>query len=153
EIVKILKQIFPQRKAGYVVEMEELETTHPVVLIYVRNRDKTEIFAEDLANQGFLTAAYHSRLTSIQKKEVLEKFKQHQLDVVICTNAFGMGIDRANIHTVIHYSPPNNLESYLQEIGRAARKQGEHGYAVLFWSKQDLDSLVRKNIASELGGH
>ncbi|MFI8145609.1 RecQ family ATP-dependent DNA helicase [Acinetobacter sp. ABJ_C5_2] len=153
EIVKILKQVFPQRTAGESVSVEDLDLSHPVVLIYVRNRDKTEEFAEDLAHQGFLTAAYHSRLTGTQKKEVLERFKQHQLDVVICTNAFGMGIDRAMIHTVIHYSPPNNLESYLQEIGRAARKKGEQGQAILFWSKQDLESLVRKNIASELGGH
>lgn len=153
EIVKILKQIFPERSAGESVSIEDLDPLHPVVLIYVRNRDKTEEFAEDLAHQGFLTAAYHSRLTGTQKKDVLERFKQHQLDVVICTNAFGMGIDRATIHTVIHYSPPNNLESYLQEIGRAARKKGEYGQAILFWSPHDLDSLVRKNIASELGGH
>lgn len=153
EIVKILKQVFPQRKAGEIVDIETLDDTHPVVLIYVRNRDKTEEFAEDLAHQGFLTAAYHSRLTGTQKKDVLDRFKQHQLDVVICTNAFGMGIDRATIHTVIHYSPPNNLESYLQEIGRTARKKDEKGQAILFWSKQDLDSLVRKNIESELGGH
>lgn len=153
EIVKVLKLIFPQRTAGENVSTEELNDQHPVVLIYVRNRDKTEEFAEALAQQGFLTAAYHSRLTGTQKKEVLDRFKQHQLDVVICTNAFGMGIDRATIHTVIHYSPPNNLESYLQEIGRAARKKGEKGQAILFWSKQDLESLVRKNIASELGGH
>ena len=153
EIVKVLKQVFPQRTAGESVSIEDLDPLHPVVLIYVRNRDKTEEFAEDLAHQGFLSAAYHSRLTGTQKKDVLDRFKQHQLDVVICTNAFGMGIDRATIHTVIHYSPPNNLESYLQEIGRAARKKGEQGQAILFWSKQDLDSLVRKNIASELGGH
>ena len=153
EILKILKQIFPQRKTEETVELVVDDQTHPVVLIYVRNRDKTEEFAEDLAKQGFITAAYHSRLTALQKKEVLEKFKQHQLDVVICTNAFGMGIDRANIHTVIHYTPPNNLESYLQEIGRTARKQGEQGQAILFWNNQDLESLVRKNIASELGGH
>lgn len=153
EIRKILADIFPERRSDMEVTLEELGEQHPVVLIYVRSRNKTEEFAQELAEQGFLTAAYHAGMSSNDKKAVLDKFKSYQLDVVICTNAFGMGIDRSSIHTVIHYAPPNNLESYLQEIGRAARQSGEQGHAVLFWSKADLESMVRKNIESQIGGH
>lgn len=119
----------------------------------MRSRSKTEEFAQELRKQGFIAQAYHAGMSSNDKQRILEQFKMHQLDVVICTNAFGMGIDRANIHTVIHYSPPHNLESYLQEIGRAARKIGEKGRAILYWSQTDLDQLVQQNIDSQIGGH
>ena len=152
EIRKILAKIFPNRNSAYEVNVEDLHENHPIVLLYVRSRNKTEQFAEELAKQGFLTAAYHAGMHANDKQKVLEDFKQHRLDVVICTNAFGMGIDRANIHTVIHYAPPNNLESYLQEIGRSARKEGESGNAILFWHQRDLENLVRLNVQSQIGG-
>lgn len=152
-ILSILRQQFPNRRAGKDPDVSALDAKHPVALIYVRSRNKTEEFAQELAQQGFLTAAYHAGMSASEKQRVLEEFKSHQLDVVICTNAFGMGIDRATIATVIHYEPPANLESYLQEIGRSARKPDETGHAILFWSQQDLDRLVRKNIESQLGGH
>src|SRR5699024_1487713 len=87
------------------------------------------------------SAAYHSKLNEEQKKSVLEKFKNDELDVVVCTNAFGMGIDKEGIHTVIHSGPPNNLESYIQEIGRAARKSYEVGAAYMLWGQRDIEAL------------
>lgn len=143
EIRKILANIFAENQSNI---------ERPVVLIYVRNRQKTEDFSHELAEQGFVTACYHGGMSATDKHIVLEKFKQYELDVVVCTNAFGMGIDRAHIHTVIHYSPPNNLESYLQEIGRAARKSNEKGHAILFWNELDLKNLVQLNLDSQLGG-
>ncbi|HCW5618822.1 TPA: RecQ family ATP-dependent DNA helicase [Acinetobacter baumannii] len=153
EIRKVLSQIFPNRNSLEHPTLETLTDDHPVALIYVRSRSKTEEFAQELRKQGFIAQAYHAGMSSNDKQRILEQFKMHQLDVVICTNAFGMGIDRANIHTVIHYSPPHNLESYLQEIGRAARKIGEKGRAILYWSQTDLDQLVQQNIDSQIGGH
>lgn len=153
EIRKVLSHIFPDRNSLHPPSLESLAIDHPVVLIYVRSRSKTEEFAQELRQQGFIAQAYHAGMSANDKQRILEQFKMHQLDVVICTNAFGMGIDRANIHTVIHYSPPNNLESYLQEIGRAARKVGEKGHAILYWNKADLDRLVQQNIESQVGGH
>lgn len=153
EIRKVLSQIFPDRNSSEPPTLESLREDHPVVLIYVRSRSKTEEFAQELRQQGFIAQAYHAGMSANDKQRILEQFKFHQLDVVICTNAFGMGIDRANIHTVIHYSPPHNLESYLQEIGRAARKTGEVGRAILYWNQTDLDQLVQQNIDSQIGGH
>lgn len=112
-----------------------------VALVYVRNRKKCEEYAEDFRKQDLIAEAYHAGMDDAQKKQVLKKFKQHELDVVVCTNAFGMGIDKAGIHTVVHSGPPSNLESYVQEIGRAARKSGETGEAYLYWDTSDIESL------------
>lgn len=133
-------QIIQERKAWY----ENQYPNHPekgVALVYLRNRKGCNQYAEDFAQQGLAAAAYHSKLDDTQKKSVLEKFKNDELDVVVCTNAFGMGIDKEGIHTVIHSGPPNNLESYIQEIGRAARKSYEVGAAYMLWSEADIDAL------------
>lgn len=114
-----------------------------VVLVYVRNRKKCEQYAKALMEQGIIARAYHGKLSEGEKSGVLDDFKADKLQVVVCTNAFGMGIDKAGIHTVIHNEPPNNLESYVQEIGRCARKSGERGQAFLFWCEQDLEKLFQ----------
>lgn len=132
---------------------QELEQTldDGVALVYVRNRERTEKYAAQLAEYGLRTAPYHARLGDEEKRRILAQFKNGELDVVVCTNAFGMGIDRHGIHTVIHSGPPANLESYLQEIGRAARGQGETAKTWLLWDagqvwqlfEQDRESRIR----------
>lgn len=133
-------KIINERKAWY----EDQYPEHPekgVTIIYLRNRKACDQYADDFAQQGLAAAAYHSKLSDVQKKSVLEKFKNDELDVVVCTNAFGMGIDKEGIHTVIHSGPPNNLESYIQEIGRAARKSYEAGSAYMLWDQKDIEAL------------
>ena len=133
-------QILRERKAWYENQYPE----HPekgVAIVYLRNRKGCDEYANDFAQQHLAAAAYHSKLDDIQKKSVLEKFKNDELDVVVCTNAFGMGIDKEGIHTVIHSGPPNNIESYIQEIGRAARKTYEVGEAYMLWSEEDINAL------------
>jgi len=133
-------KIINERKAWY----EEQYPEHPekgVTIVYLRNRKACDQYADDFAQQGLVAAAYHSKLSDVQKKSVLEKFKNDELDVVVCTNAFGMGIDKEGIHTVIHSGPPNNLESYIQEIGRAARKSYEVGSAYMLWDQKDIEAL------------
>lgn len=124
-----------------------------VALVYVRSRRKTEEYAQYLAQQGLRCAPYHSKMSATDKKRVLQRFKQHELDVVVCTNAFGMGIDRAGIHTVIHSGPPNSLESYMQEIGRAARQTGETGQAILLWDDRDIARLFEQDRQGRIRGH
>ncbi|MES1964087.1 AAA family ATPase [Psychrobacter sp. AH5] len=133
-------KIINERKVWYENQYPE----HPekgVAIVYLRNRKGCDQYAEDFAQQGLAAAAYHSKLNDGQKKSVLEKFKNDELDVVVCTNAFGMGIDKEGIHTVIHSGPPNNLESYIQEIGRAARKSYETGSAYMLWDQKDIEAL------------
>lgn len=132
--------IINERKVWYENQYPE----HPekgVVIVYLRNRKGCDQYADDFAQKGLVSAAYHSKLNEGQKKSVLEKFKNDELDVVVCTNAFGMGIDKEGIHTVIHSGPPNNLESYIQEIGRAARKSYEVGAAYMLWGQRDIEAL------------
>ena len=145
----IIYQIIQARKAWY----EQTYPAHPergVAIVYLRSRKGCEEYADDFAKQGLIAAAYHSRLDDAQKKNLLEKFKNHELEVVVCTNAFGMGIDKEGIHTVIHSGPPNNLESYIQEIGRAARKDYETGEAHMLWSAQDIEKLFRQERNSRI---
>ncbi|WP_169316626.1 UvrD-helicase domain-containing protein [Deinococcus peraridilitoris] len=109
-----------------------------VAIVYVQSRKLAESYAEQLEKAGFRAAAFHARVLSGTKQLVLQAFKEGELEVVVATSAFGMGIDRAGIHSVYHAGPPSTPESYLQEIGRVARKTGERGRAVLFWDEQDF---------------
>jgi ATP-dependent DNA helicase RecQ len=103
-----------------------------VAIIYTPTRKMAEMYAQALQNNNYRANAFHSRVRSSDKKEILQKFKQGELEVVVATNAFGMGIDRAGILTVIHVAPPATPEAYVQEIGRLARNEGEQGHAYLF---------------------
>lgn len=142
-------QLLQQRKKWY-------ETNHPdhpekgVAIVYLRNRNGCNEYAEDFAKQGLNAVAYHSKLDESQKKAILQKFKNHELQVVVCTNAFGMGIDKEGIHTVIHSGPPANLESYIQEIGRVARKSHEVGEAYMLWSDEDIQFLFLQERQSRI---
>lgn len=123
-----------------------------VAIVYVRSRRLSQEYAESLAEGGQLhTAAFHAGLPATEKRDILHRFKAGELDVVVATSAFGMGIDREGIHTVIHMSPPNTAESYLQEIGRVARKQGERGRAILYWDRGDFATSLRHDAASRIG--
>lgn len=134
EVYKILLE----RKAWYAQNYPD----HPeqgIALVYLRNRSGCEEYAKHFAEQNLKAVAYHGKLDESQKKQILQQFKNDELEVVVCTNAFGMGIDKAGIHTVIHSGVPNNLESYVQEIGRGARKSAETAHAYMLWDSSDID--------------
>jgi len=112
-----------------------------VAIVYAHSRAKVEAFSQWLRVRGFKAEGFHSKIPAFKKREVLEAFKAGALEVVVATSAFGMGIDRERIHTVVHLTAPSSPEAYLQEIGRAARKRGETGEAILFYDPQDQDKL------------
>ncbi|MDZ7703907.1 MAG: UvrD-helicase domain-containing protein [Trueperaceae bacterium] len=115
-------------------------------IVYIGSRDKTEEYAANLRTLGIEAAAYHARIGSGSKEETLKAFTEGELDVVVATNAFGMGIDRKGIHSVVHLQPPRSPEAYLQEIGRVARVPGEQGLAKLFYEPSDIEFLfVQEN--------
>lgn len=106
-------------------------------IIYVRNRRACYDVSNQLKAQGFTTTFYHGGLSSKDKVTNMKLWMDEKAQVMVATNAFGMGIDKANVKTVIHIHLPENLENYYQEAGRAGRN-GEKAFAVLLVSPTDL---------------
>jgi ATP-dependent DNA helicase RecQ len=122
-----------------------------VAIIYTPTRKMTEIYAQALKDYNYQAVAFHSRIKSSEKRDILQKFKEGQLEIVVATNAFGMGIDREGILTVIHVAPPATPESYLQEIWRLARNAGEEGHAYLFLdAAEDFQWIFQQQIKSQI---
>lgn len=96
-------------------------------LVYVRTRKDSEELAQLLSNQGYPTAAYHAGLSAEERRKIESEWLSDHLPFVICTCAFGMGINKPNVRWVIHYHAPLLLSEYVQEVGRAGRdgKQSE----------------------------
>ncbi len=105
-------------------------------IIYAFTRKETEKLADFLNENGIKSLAYHAGLSSEKRKAVYEEFAFENVDVVVATVAFGMGIDKSNIRFIIHTSLPKTLENYYQEIGRAGR-DGESSSVYLLYSKSD----------------
>ena len=106
-------------------------------IIYVRNRKSCLDISAQLKSLGFKATYYHGGLSSKEKDKNMQLWMNDEVQVIIATNAFGMGIDKANVKTVIHVQLPENLENYYQEAGRAGRN-GEKAYAVLLTSPSDI---------------
>ena len=112
-------------------------------IIYVRSRKKTQDLALELQRQGFSADFYHAGITSDQKTTKQNKWKTGECRIIVCTNAFGMGIDKPDVRIVIHYEMPSSLEEYFQEAGRAGR-DGQKAYAVALYSVNDEKQLLKK---------
>jgi ATP-dependent DNA helicase RecQ len=106
-------------------------------LVYVATRKDTERYAEELATCGLRSAAYHAGRKAEERRSVHRDFLQDELDVVVATSAFGMGIDKPNVRFVVHAAVTDSLDSYYQEIGRAGR-DGDPAVAVLHYRPEDL---------------
>ena len=110
-------------------------------IIYTRTRKEAEQLAEFLQKNKITNVDYfHAGLSVKEKNRKQEKWQKSNREVLVSTNAFGMGIDKDNVRFVIHFSPPSSLENYYQEIGRAGR-DGEKSYAFLLWNEQELSNL------------
>lgn len=114
-----------------------IELSKNKTIIYCKTRKETENLASKLyCDDGI--SAYHAGLNSNERSLIQDNFKNGSIRIIVATIAFGMGIDISDIHTVIHYGLPKDIESYSQEIGRAGRQLNSEAYCYLFWGKYDM---------------
>jgi ATP-dependent DNA helicase RecQ len=106
-------------------------------LVYTASRRDAEGYAEEIAGDGIRAASYHAGLPAAERERVHRKFLDGDLDVVVATSAFGMGIDKPDVRFVVHASVQDSLDSYYQQIGRAGR-DGEPAKVVLCYRPEDL---------------
>lgn len=148
------KSFYRENIAYFVIETEDklfrmqqiLKKNPEPSIIYVRNRKSCLDVASQLQALGFKSTYYHGGLSAKEKDINMQLWMTEQVQVIVATNAFGMGIDKANVKTVIHIQLPENLENYYQESGRAGRND-EKAYAVLLTSPSDKSNTENQFIA------
>ena len=109
-------------------------------VVYVRSRKKTEELAAFLSGQGISASFYHAGLGPETRSLRQEKWKSGEIRIMVCTNAFGMGIDKADVRFVVHFDVPDSPEAYSLEAARAGR-DGRRSFAVLLWNSSDIRRL------------
>lgn len=143
---KVFQQSFARNNLGYfIIKAEDklyklnqiLQKNPEPAIIYVRNRKNCHEYAAQLKTYGHKTTFYHGGLPAKEKEANMNSWMKDETPVMIATSAFGMGIDKPTVKTVIHINLPENLESYYQEAGRAGRN-GEKAFAILISSPSDV---------------
>ena len=148
----VFRMSFERKNLIYVVrktENKEAELVHILqsvqgsAIVYVRSREKTKEIAALLEKYGISATFYHAGLNDYDKDERQQAWTKDSIRVMVATNAFGMGIDKANVRMVLHYEMPDSPESYYQEAGRGGR-DGDPAYAVLLYHPDDQRRLSRR---------
>ncbi len=152
----VFRKSFERENIAYVVRKTEdklfemANILHHVKgsgIVYVRSRKGTQDLAIELQRQGVSADFYHAGITSDQKTLKQNLWKSGEIRIMVCTNAFGMGIDKPDVRVVVHYEMPGSLEEYFQEAGRAGR-DGRKSYAVALYSGND-EGRLKKRIDDE----
>lgn len=124
------------KRMDYVVDYVRRHS-HENGIVYCSTRKDVERVYDNLTRAGIQTGYYHAGLSDEMRKDMQNKYAFDQLQVMVATNAFGMGIDKSNVRYVLHYQMPRNMESYYQEAGRAGR-DGAPAECILLYSGQDV---------------
>jgi ATP-dependent DNA helicase RecQ len=112
-------------------------------IVYCKTRKRTKEVAEMLSLNGISADYYHAGLSSEERNKKQEDWINNKTRIIACTNAFGMGIDKPDVRTVVHYDVPDALENYYQEAGRAGR-DGKKSYAVLLYNEAEINQLKKQ---------
>jgi ATP-dependent DNA helicase RecQ len=129
-------QVLEVQDKAYKMEQILKQNQQPAI-IYVRNRKASIEIARNLEHVGIKATYFHGGLSYAEKEKSMNLWLEEKVQVIVATNAFGMGIDKPNVKTVIHTQLPENLENYYQEAGRAGRNR-EYAQAVLLVNKHDI---------------
>ena len=147
---QVFQKSFGRSNLAYVVLHEQnkhkklldvLRGVQGTGVVYVRNRKKTKEIAHYLVHNGISADFYHAGLSSDERSRKQEEWLEGKVRIIVSTNAFGMGIDKANVRAVVHLDLPDSLEAYFQEAGRGGR-DGEKAYAVLLFEPEDKIRLI-----------
>ncbi|HEY0110761.1 MAG TPA: ATP-dependent DNA helicase RecQ, partial [Fibrella sp.] len=147
---QVFRQTFARSNLSYSAMLEEskearllkiLTNVAGTGIVYVRSRKQTQQIAAWLVKQGISADFYHAGLSTPERSQKQDAWISNQTRVVVATNAFGMGIDKPDVRVVIHLDPPDTLEAYYQEAGRAGR-DGAKAYAVMLYTKADCERVL-----------
>lgn len=111
-------------------------------IVYCRSRRNTEMLARQLSDRGLDADAYHAGLPMARRNSIQQQWMDGGIRTMVATTAFGMGVDKANVRSVIHYDAPEHLEAWYQESGRAGR-DGKESAALLLYNAGDIDRLEK----------
>lgn len=117
-----------------------LDRVPGTAIVYCRNRRQTKEVAGHLSARGIAASYYHAGLSGTERSARQEAWIRNEVRVMVCTNAFGMGIDKPDVRLVIHDAPPESIEAYYQEAGRAGRDE-QKAYAVMLYSERDITEM------------
>jgi len=150
----IFKKSFYRKNIAYqIIETEDknskliniLKKNNKPTIVYVNTRKLSKLLSNLLNNNNLKSSYYHGGLNQLEKEKAYQNWMTEKTPIIIATNAFGLGIDKANVNTVIHYNIPNSIENFVQESGRAGRNNSA-AKAILLKSNSDINYLKNQFI-------